>query len=245
MSTPSERADEARRTIAERMREALNRNDGDGAGEAVRARLEHPAPTLVPARADLPPEGRLSLFVENAKAVQADVERVATFADLPARIADYLRHHNLPMRLVKARDEYLDSADWGKNLIEMREGRPEAGDPVGLTTAFAGIAETGTLLLASDTDHPTTLAFLPETAIVALPADRIARAYEDALHAFRASRPDMPRSVNMVTGPSRSGDIEQTLQLGAHGPKRLLVILVDEPSGEAPIEDVAPAPPAR
>lgn len=107
-----------------------------------------------------------------------------------------------------------------------------------MTTAFAGIAETGTLMLASDADHPTTLAFLPETAIIALQSDRIARAYEDALHAFRTSSTDLPRSINLITGPSRSGDIEQTLQLGAHGPRRLLIVLVDEASAEGPIPDI-------
>ena len=115
--------------------------------------------------------------------------------------------------------------------------------PVGLSAAFAGIAETGTLMLASDREHPMTLAFLPETAIVVLPVDRIARAYEDALHAFRGTGRALPRSINLITGPSRSGDIEQTLQLGAHGPKRLLILLIDEASGDGLIPDIDLADP--
>ena len=149
------------------------------------------------------------------------------------------------MRLVMAIDDQLDRADWEAGLLEVRTGRAEAEDAVGLTTAFAGIAETGTLMLTSDADHPTTLAFLPETAVVVLAENRIARAYEDALHAFRASNATLPRSINLVTGPSRSGDIEQTLQLGAHGPKRLLILLVDEPSGDGgPIADIEPPSPS-
>lgn len=232
---------EARRQVFSRMRTALDRNDDAGARAAVEARLASPAPTLLPARADLETEERVQLFMDQAKAVQADVERIARFDDLPEAIAGYLRSHNLPMRLVKAVDSHLDRADWRGGLLEVRTGRPEADDAVGLGAAFAGVAETGTLMLTSDRDHPMTLAFLPETAIVVLPSDRIARAYEDALHDYRTRGADLPRSVNLITGPSRSGDIEQTLQLGAHGPKRLLIILVDEESEQGPVADIEPA----
>jgi len=220
------------------MRKALGRSDGDGAIDLVRARLSQSAPTLIPARADLEPADRLSLFIEKAKAVQANVERVSSFDDIPDKIAGYLRERNLPLQVARANDQRLDRLNWSGRLIEVKEGRPGPDDAVGLTTAFAGIAETGTLLIASDTDHPTMLAFLPETAVILLESDRIARAYEDALHAYRSNRAALPRSINFITGPSRSGDIEQTLQLGAHGPKRLLIILVDEQSDEPPILDV-------
>ncbi len=246
MSTSSQSSgNDARRQVMERMRKARTHGADLEARQAVQARLARPAPTLLPARADLDAKGRIELFVEQAKTVHADVVSISVFADLPDAVADYLRRHNLPMRLVKAIDDQLDKADWHAGLLDVRDGRPEADDPIGLSSAFAGIAETGTLMLTSDADHPTTLAFLPETAIVVLPSDRIARAYEDALHAFRASGPDLPRSINLITGPSRSGDIEQTLQLGAHGPKRLLIILVDEASGMAPIPDIDQSTPGR
>lgn len=225
---------EARSRILGRMRHALGRNRSDdtngqdqAAADAVAARLAHPAPTLVPARGDLDLEARIALFTQQAEAVQADVLRIQAYADLPGAVADYLRRHNLPLTLVSATDPDLMEAPWDQGLFDIRNGKPEEEDPVGLTTAVAGIAETGTLMLASDADHPTTLAFLPETSIIVLKSARVERAYEDALKTFRSGHA-LPRSVNMITGPSRSGDIEQTLQLGAHGPKRLLVILVDE-----------------
>lgn len=235
MSTSS---GEARRLVMDRVRKALGRGEDVQARESVAAHLASSAPTLLPARADLGPAERLQLFIDQAKSVQADVERIESFSDLPEAIAGYLRRHNLPMQLVKAVDERLDKADWQSGLLEVRGSKPGTEDAVGLTRAFAGIAETGTLMLTSDADHPTTLAFLPETAIIALAADRVTRSYEDALHAFREAGSTLPRSINLVTGPSRSGDIEQTLQLGAHGPKRLLIVLVDEASGDAPIQDI-------
>ncbi|HEX5079901.1 MAG TPA: LUD domain-containing protein, partial [Geminicoccaceae bacterium] len=120
--------------------------------------------------------------------------------------------------------------DWPA-MLEIRRGRAEDADPVGVTTAFAGIAETGTLMLLSGPETPTTVAFLPETSIVALPSARVLRAYEDALRLLRREQGGLPRSINLITGPSRSGDIEQTIQLGAHGPKRLLVLLLDDAGG--------------
>lgn len=238
--------DRARTAMMTRLKNALTRgDDSDAREEAVRARLATSRPTLLPARTDLSPPGRVQLFIDQAKAVQTDVERIDSYDALPDTIAGYLRRHNLPMRLVKATDPHLDKADWQASLLDVKAGRPDPDDAVGLSAAFAGIAETGTLMLASDADHPMTLAFLPETAVVALPTERIARAYEDALHAFRAASQSLPRSINLITGPSRSGDIEQTLQLGAHGPKRLLIVLVDEAGDGGPIPDVDAAPSDR
>ncbi|MDX1605990.1 MAG: lactate utilization protein C, partial [Candidatus Competibacterales bacterium] len=101
------------------------------------------------------------------------------------------------------------------------------GDKVTVTPAFAGIAETGTLMLLSGPDSPTTLNFLPDAHIVVLPAERIVGPYEAAWQRLRARNEPLPRTVNLITGPSRSADIEQTLQLGAHGPIRLHILLVE------------------
>ena len=98
-------------------------------------------------------------------------------------------------------------------------------------------AETGTLMLTSDTARPSTLNFLPDSHIVILRADQITGAYEEGWKHLRAQGGQgtqgsedgfMPRTVNLVTGPSRTGDIEQTMQLGAHGPRRLHIIIVEK-----------------
>lgn len=222
----------ARKAILSRMRHALGRRENDAAARAmIEARLLNPAPTLLPRRSQDDPEAWIELFVQQAKSVQASVELVASFADLPAIVADYLRRHNLPLNLVTARHPELDGTAWDEGLWDIRQGIPSKDDPTGLTVAVAGIAETGTLMLASDQDYPTTLAYLPETSIIVLPSANIHGAYEQALEAFRGKMA-MPRSINLITGPSRSGDIEQTIQLGAHGPRRLLVVLVDEAGGQ-------------
>ena len=235
----------ARQAILARMRHALNRDSEseDHANQVVKEKLRKPSPTLLPRHIDLDQAGKIALFTKKAETVQANVIAVKTFADLPEAIADYLRQHNLPLSLVAANNPNFNMAQWNDGLWEICRGKPSEKDPVGLTMAKAGIAETGTLVLASDHDHPTTLAFLPETSIIALEARNIHGAYEHALAALREKQA-LPRSVNLITGPSRSGDIEQTLQLGAHGPKRLLVVLVDDAnSSDSALRETGPASP--
>ena len=113
-------------------------------------------------------------------------------------------------------------------------GAARPGDPVSLTRAFAGIAETGTLMLTSGPAGPTGLNFLPETHMVVVRAGDIAGSYEDAWDRLRDSRDGeaLPRTVNLITGPSRTADIEQTIQLGAHGPRRLHVVLIEDLADE-------------
>lgn len=234
----------SRDAILARTRQALGREPqkatngnaetrDDAARSAVQARLADPKPGPLPGRTDLPLEGRIGLFTEQAQSVQASVVRIDTYADLPAAIAGYLRGHNLPLNLVTATDPKLDALPWDDGLWDIKKGRPAETDPVGLTRAVAGIAETGTLMLASDRDHPMTLAFLPGTSIITLASSEVHRSYEEAFDLLRRDRV-LPRSVNLITGPSRSGDIEQTLQLGAHGPKRLLIVLVDQTDARSP-----------
>jgi L-lactate dehydrogenase complex protein LldG len=207
---------------------------------ATRARLADGvaahARNIVPKRTDLDRPALVDLFAEMAQRVHGTVARVAAMDDVPEAVADYLKSQNLPAQLVMAPDATLDAAGWGsQKMLEIRRGKPVESDPVSVTSAFAAVAETGTLVMASGPDHPSTLNFMPETHIVVLPASRVAKAYEDVWDRLRDGMADhgglLPRTVNMVTGPSRSGDIEQTLLLGAHGPRRLHIVLVED--GEA------------
>jgi L-lactate dehydrogenase complex protein LldG len=224
-------SDDARAAVLGRLRRALGRGrDVSALRRAVGERLSEPPANLIPARADLDRYGRIRLFAEQAEAVQTAVRRVDRYRDLPRAVLDYLRLHNLPPRLAMASDPVLAQADWQSTMLEVHNGPAADEDLVGLTVAYAGIAETGTLMLLSAPETPTTLAFLPETSLVVLSAERILRAYEDGLRLLREEHGVLPRSINFITGPSRSGDIEQTLQLGAHGPRRLCVFLVDEPA---------------
>ena len=107
-------------------------------------------------------------------------------------------------------------------------GQRMPDDAIGVSHALAGVAESGTLVLASGADNPTTLNFLPETHVVVLAAEDVVGDYETvfAMLRKRYGKAALPRTVNMITGPSRSGDIEQTILLGAHGPRRLHIVII-------------------
>ena len=108
-----------------------------------------------------------------------------------------------------------------------------SGPLLSVTGAFAAVAETGTLMLVSGPEHPTTLNFLPDTHIVVLERNAVVGTYEEAWDRLRAATggAPLPRTVNFVTGPSRTGDIEMQIELGAHGPRRLHILLVEGEAG--------------
>jgi L-lactate dehydrogenase complex protein LldG len=184
---------------------------------------------LVPARAAaLDDPSRVDLFVAMAEEVQATVARVASPAAVPEEVARYLAAENLPAELILAPDPSLDQMPWSERpLLRIRRGRAEASDAVSLTPCNAAIAETGTLMLSSGAATPTTLNFLPDTHIVVVHGNQVVATYEDGWDRLRSGGM-MPRAINFITGPSRTGDIEQRIELGAHGPRRLHIILVDD-----------------
>ena len=220
----------AREQILASIRRSLKRGRLDMARETeLREHVAAHQRNLVPARAAaLDNPRRVDLFVDMAEEVQATVARVKSPAAVPEAVARYLAAENLPADLVLAPDPSLDDILWdARPLLRIRRGRAEAGDTVSLTRCFAAIAETGTLMLISGAETPTTLNFLPDTHIVLVYADQVVASYEDGWDRLRTNA-GMPRAINFITGPSRTGDIEQRIELGAHGPRRLHIILVDD-----------------
>jgi L-lactate dehydrogenase complex protein LldG len=190
---------------------------------------------LIPARSRVPRAEQIALFIRNVEKEFGTVERIADLAAVPGAITDYLAAQNLPARLVMAPHPELEGLDWSSRPMLSRETRrAQDGDQVSLQHAWAAVAETGTLFFPSDPARPATLNLLPDTEIVLLRASAIVGAYEEAWDRLRAERRDaltggwMPRNLMLVTGPSRSADIEQTLELGAHGPRRLHILLVED-----------------
>ncbi|HET9020227.1 MAG TPA: LUD domain-containing protein [Acetobacteraceae bacterium] len=199
---------------------------------ALRARLAAHPRHLIPARSRIDRAGQVALFLHHLEREFATFTRVPAPDAVPEAVATYLAAQNLPPSLVIAPHPTLQAIPWAdRPLLQLREGRALADDLVSLQHGFAGIAETGTLMLPGGPDRPTTLNLLCETEIVVLWASRVVGAYEEAWDLLRAERmPDgvPPRNVMLVTGPSRSADIESVLELGAHGPRRLHVVLVDD-----------------
>jgi L-lactate dehydrogenase complex protein LldG len=180
--------------------------------------------------ADSSRQGRKALFKAQAERVQATVSEVAQAADVPAEVARYLRERNLPATIRRGADERLAAMPWAATTLAVSEGRSNGADLSSVSHAFGGVAETGTLIMTSGKDNPTTLNFLADNHIVVLQAQDISGDYERVWQKLRTryGKGLMPRTVNMITGPSRSADIAHTLLLGAHGPRNLHIIVVDE-----------------
>jgi len=195
---------------------------------AVEERLRAAPRGVVPARGRLSGAALVDLFRAEAERVAASVAEVSQAQDIVGEVARYLREHNLPASLRMGADERLNGLDWSGVAVEVSQG-PSAGDDLnGLSHAFGAIAETGTLAMVSGADNPTTLNFLPDNHIVVLREADLAGDAETLWDRLRAryGKGLAPRTVNLITGPSRSGDIEQQIVLGAHGPRRLHIIIL-------------------
>jgi L-lactate dehydrogenase complex protein LldG len=224
----------ARERILAGIRSSLGRGSIDADKETqLRARIAAHRRNLIPARATVLDEaGLVDLFFVMAEEVQATVVRVPSLASVPEEVAHYLATENFPAELVVAPDPDLDAIPWEvRPLLRIHRGRAGTEDKVSLTSCHTAIAETGTLMLISGRDSPTTLNFLPDAHIVVVRRDQVVAAYEDGLDRLRAddASGELPRVINFITGPSRTADIEQHIELGAHGPRRLHIVLVEEP----------------
>jgi len=224
----------ARDAILGRVRHGIARPEGDddAARLAVNTRLAGHTRGLQPARIAIDHEALVDLFVEKAQTVDATVSVVNLAADVPEAVADYLRGRNLPAQAAIAPHGDLDAMDWAEGTMTVHRRAPHSDDAIGINRCFAAVAETGTLIMASGADSPATMNFLPETHIAVVRESDITGSYEDVWDrlrkAGRSGGEAIPRTVNMITGTSRTGDIEQTLQTGVHGPKALHIVVVKE-----------------
>lgn len=220
----------ARDSILNKIQGSLKANPNDAARRrAVEERLSTAPKGIIPARGQLDAAGRAALFCMMAQKLAASVERVERQEDVPAAVAAYLRAKNLPAAVRMGADTRLSTLPWQQETaLEIRGGPSDGDDEVAVSHAYAGVAETGTLVMISGPDNPTTLNFLPEHHIVVVDAADIGGDMETALARVRAQygRGEMPRTLNFISGPSRSGDVEQKIVLGAHGPRALHLIVV-------------------
>jgi L-lactate dehydrogenase complex protein LldG len=219
----------ARDNVLGRVRKALGKRERDIAGlaaaEAVIARhAQGPRPK--------PPGDRVGHFMQRARDMESTVERIANRAAIPTAVARYLAELQLPPALSAQKSHAgvcwpeFAALDWTAAGLAI-EARPTTGDDrLGITGAFCAIAETGTMVLLTGADAPTATALLPDTHVAVVSAERIVDGMEDAFALIRRERGVPPRAVNLISGPSRTGDIEQTIVLGAHGPFRVHILIV-------------------
>ena len=213
----------AREEILGRVRQGLNKGEADRRRAAAEASLAAPVRGPQPAIAgDL-----VARFAARAESLASTVGRVTAADDVPAAVAAWLAGHGLGTAGVVTAD--VGGLPWQPAGVTIAVRPAQDADAVGITGCFCAIAETGTLMLLSGPDTPASVSLLPETHVAVVPAARIFATMEDAFALLRAEWPGiLPRSINFVSGPSRTGDIEQTIVLGAHGPCRVHIVIVGE-----------------
>ncbi len=207
----------AREAILNSVRSALHRGPLD---ESARAELDARIPHHTRPQQEDDLVGR---FVRKFESRAGSVARIASLAEVPAAVEAYRSSKGLERRA--AIGGALRNLSWPKGWA-IHHDAAGASEALSVTTSLAGIAETGSLLLGSGPDSPTTHNFVPDDHIVVLEADRIVAHFEDAWNRLRERPEGMPRATNVISGPSRTADVEQTIQLGAHGPRRVHVLLV-------------------
>ena len=205
-------------TIRARLRRGAPRDE-------LERSIEYPRSDLIPAKAR--PTDKIQAFMERASKEAVTVDRVAELQSIPARVFHYLSEHGLPPRIVSAPDPALERLPWKEEGIRLRHGPLSADGQAVITRCFAGVAEGGVTVTVSAPHHPVEFNFLAATHIVVLEAAQLLGAYDEIWARLREAG-GLPRAVTMLLGPSRSADIEQTLEFGAHGPLRLHALLIGD-----------------
>lgn len=220
----------ARSTILRRIRGSLDVKAGDDARmRAAQERIGAHARQLIPDRAKGTARDHASLFRSFLEGQLATVIEVDEARALPAAILTHLKANGLRPSLRLGGDARLKAMPWAETAgLETLHGAGAPDDANGLSFALCGIAETGTLVIAAGADNPVTLAFLPTTHIIVVERAAIVGSYEEAIdHVRQAFGPtSMPRTLNYISGPSRTADIGGKIVIGAHGPRNLCVLIV-------------------
>jgi len=134
---------------------------------------------IVPARGQLAVSERLALFARMVEAAAGSVERAADLGDVPVAVAGFLRQCNLPPTVRRGDDPMLAALPWERaGTLEVTTGVSDGKQLASVSHAFAGVAETGTLILTSGQDNPTTLNFLPDNHVVVVEAKDVVGDYE-------------------------------------------------------------------
>jgi L-lactate dehydrogenase complex protein LldG len=212
----------SREAVLARVRAALRRDGPDDEARAaahayLAARRQGPRPA--------PPVDLVRRFLDRAADMSSTTERIDAIEAVPAAVARYAASVGVADAGAVCWPE-LASLDWRAAGVAV-DVRPTVGDDaLGITGCFCAIAETGTLVFASSADSPSATFLLPETHVAVVRAAQVVAGMEDAFARLREERTEMPRALNLVSGPSRTGDIEQTIVLGAHGPRRVHIVVV-------------------
>jgi L-lactate dehydrogenase complex protein LldG len=182
---------------------------------------------IVPKRARISGADGVATFVEHLESHGVCVERLAKADLVPSVVQRYLQAARKVPTIRMGHDPRLASLPWQAAAgLTVQIGRAAPNDLAAISYAVAGITETGTLVLVSGPDNPTTLAFLPDVHFIVIHVADVYGSIEEAFKSAPLGPSAWPRSVNLISAASRTGDIGGQLVMGAHGPRQLVVLIV-------------------
>ncbi len=210
-----------RDAILTAIRQGLGRGELDAAARRkLDERSAHPPRHIRPQVED---DDLIARYIARIESRSATTARLGNIAQVPAAVAALAEKYGLPHAAVVGKA--VGALNWPEGW-RIEHGAAGIDTTLGVSMAWRGVAETGAVMMCSGPDSPITHNFVPETHVVVVPIERIVRHYEDCWVALRDAGNAPPRAMNFISGPSRTGDVEQTIELGAHGPRRLHVLIV-------------------
>ncbi len=213
---------DSRTRIIERIRKAIgSQNTGDDIEAEFNALCQAQADT--PAQPSLSHVETVSRFMSEAQRNGAVVTEVDDMDQVYAWLENEAQTSEIPPTVTLSPWAAEVRQDWG--TLNVATGAPQPIQSWGLVRAHSGIAETGTIMSLSR-ECPSSLLFLVERLVVLIDKQDIVRFQEDAWDRLLDGQA-LPRTVNLITGPSRTADIEQQIQIGAHGPRRADYLIVE------------------
>ncbi len=166
----------------------------------------------------------VSQFAERARSTAAEVHDIAQIEDAPEAIWSILVGKNAARSVHIPRNSPVNDLPWQRAPgLTVKSERPSGSDSA-VSFADYAIAETGTLVFFSAEKSASSWHFLPGCEFVLLRRHLIVPQFETVIDSL-ARQAGIPATVNLVTGPSRTADIEQTIERGAHGPRELCILI--------------------
>lgn len=221
---------DSRARILGRIKSGVNASNRSAADVAIlKARISNPARGIVPAFTKVAGTDVADLFLKKAEAQNNTVVRVTSAEAALHEVRDFLRQNNLPAKVKISPSDRLDDLKLDDAAdLEVHRGAAVEADVTSVTPVYCAVAETGTMVTMSGAETPSTLNFVPENHVVIVRESDLVTAYEDSWDKVREyGGGKIPRTVNWLSGPSRSGDIAMTMYMGAHGPRRQHIIFIE------------------
>ncbi|OOZ35753.1 LutC/YkgG family protein [Solemya velesiana gill symbiont] len=180
---------------------------------------------------------RIEAFTEKLRSVRAEVH-LTTEQDWCHKLQELCRKKELDNLLygnqgplAEAMEKHWNSDDSTPRLVTLNETIESWKEPLfndiaaAVTSVRTGIAQVGTLVLWPTLEEPRTYSLVPPVHFAVLHADKLYNTFAEVVEE-EAWQEGMPTNALLISGPSKSADIEQTLSYGVHGPTELVALLV-------------------